>query len=556
MSANDRKMDDTVFGGADHNAQSKVASSSNQKASSWKHIGYTRLEFTSSVLTTSLDCSVSRGSLFSTITVPKRLLSQRIVPWRHAQTNKECFLLKSNTNNQNLDIKTMNAMLLSVKSAMLFQDAQHSCRTFAYVPRSLYTASLMEYNNTHNTTSTALQERIMKKTTPKKVSTVSNPEKEMTNTSLTASVNDEMEPTVPIEAVEPDKLETLYQSCLDTNEPTPRIFSQIVAKSLVDMDMVGNWLVSSFQIQNKSTDNPRLLPLQTCLRLALAPNAKFLKLHYKVTCKSAVSKKSRKKLKKMSPQEVLQDQVFNLLSLLAIRCCDPPVDFECLVKELCIGVSQDVVKVIFDYFEFHEKEEEQEPPTKMERFVPAVTPATTTTKTTVKDPILPRNEPLLAIQQENMAHSETNDAMSIIKQEVSLTQCRSTRKNSLVPNQKRKYVGSHFASGLSNVSTLFRQVKVPKATATAVAPKRMKPTTAIQLEPRRRCRAGDGPPLKRPRTTAFERRAKQVITETPAKKLVFYPPPHSSFSPMRSDHSQNARLLAQQALAAAARRKL
>ena len=96
---------------------------------------------------------------------------------------------------------------------------------------------------------------------------------------------------MPIEAVEPDKLETLYQSCLDTNEPTPRIFSRIVAKSLVDMDMVGNWLVSSFQIQNESTDNPRLLPLQTCLRLALAPNAKFLKLHYKVTCKSAVSRK-------------------------------------------------------------------------------------------------------------------------------------------------------------------------------------------------------------------------------------------------------------------------
>ena len=69
MSANDRKMDDMLlFGGADHkNAQSKVASRrSNQKASSWKHIGYTRLEFTSSVLTTSLDCSVSRGSLLST----------------------------------------------------------------------------------------------------------------------------------------------------------------------------------------------------------------------------------------------------------------------------------------------------------------------------------------------------------------------------------------------------------------------------------------------------------------------------------------------------------
>ena len=179
MSSNDRKMGDIMFGGADqNNAQSKVASiSSNQKASSWKHIGYTRLEFTSSVLTTSLDCSVSRGSLLST-TVPKRLLSQRIVPWRHAQ-NKECFLLKSNTNNQNLDIKTMNAMLLSVKSAMLFQDAQDSCLTFAYVPRSLYTASLMEYNNTQKTTSTALQEKIMKKTTPKKVSTISIPEKEM-----------------------------------------------------------------------------------------------------------------------------------------------------------------------------------------------------------------------------------------------------------------------------------------------------------------------------------------------------------------------------------------
>jgi hypothetical protein len=555
MSANDRKMDDMLlFGGAHHKnaAQSKVASRrSNQKALSWKHIGDTRLEFTSSVLTTSLDCSVSRGSLLST-PVPKRLLSQRIVPWRHAQ-NKEGFLLKSNTNNQNLDIKTINAMLMSVKSAMLFQDAQDSCQTFAYVPRSLSTASLMEYNNTQKTTSTTLEEKIAKKTTPKKVSTVSIPEKEMTNTSLTA-VN-EMDP-VPIEAVEPDKLETLYQSCLDTNEPTPRIFSRIVAKSLVDMNMVGNWLVSSFQIQNESTDNPRLLPLQTCLRLALAPNAKFLKLYYKVTCNSAVSsKKSRKRLKKMSPQEVLLDQVFNLLSLLAIRCCDSPVDFENLVKELCIGVSQDVVKVIFDCFEFHEKEKEQEPTTKMERLVPAaVTPATTTTtKTTVKDPILPRNEPLLAIQQENMAHSETNDAMSIIKQDVSLTQCRSTRKNSLVPNQKRKYVGSHFASGLSNVSTLFRQVKVlPKATATAVAPEeRMKPT--IQLEPARRRRlAGDGPPLKRPRTIVFER-AKQVITETPAKKLV-YPSPHSSFSPMRAD-SQNARLLAQQALAAA-RRKL
>ena len=292
----------------------------------------------------------------------------------------------------------------------------------------------------------------------------------------------------PIEAVEPDKLETLYQSCLDTNEPTPRIFSQIVAKSLVDMDMVGNWLVSSFQIQSESTHNPRLLPLQTCLRLALAPNAKFLKLHYKVTCKSAVSKKSRKRLKKMSPHEVMLYEVFNLLSLLAIRCCDSPVDFESLVKELCIGVSQDVVKVIFDYFEFHEKEEEQEPPTQMEQLVPAVTPATTITKTTVKDPILPRNEPLLAIQQENMTHSETNDAMSIIKQEVSLTQCRSTRKNSLVPNQKRKYVGSHFALNF-NCLTLFRQVKVPKATITAVAPERMKPTTIQALESLRRRRA-------------------------------------------------------------------
>jgi hypothetical protein len=130
--------------------------------------------------------------------------------------------------------------------------------------------------------------------------------------------------------------------------------------------------------------------------------------------------------------------------------------------------------------------------------------------------------------------------MSIIKQKVSLTQSRSTRKNSLVPNQKRKYVGSHFGSGLSNVSTLFRQVKVP---APKPAPKaRQEPT--IRLEPRRR-------PLKRPRTIAFER-AQQVISETPAKQRL-YASPHA-FSPMRSD-SQNARLVAQEALAAA-RRKL
>ena len=156
--------------------------------------------------------------------------------------------------------------------------------------------------------------------------------------------------------------------------------------------------------------------------------------------------------------------------------------------------------------------------------------------------------PAMQPEKKDPSRQSDDDCMSILKQKVSLTQSRSTRKNSLVPNQKRKYVGSHFASGLSNVSSLFRQVKVPKAPAAAVVPKRTtKPT--IRLEPRR---PGGLPPLKRPRTIAFER-AKQVITETPAKKIL-YASPHDSFSPMPSN-GQNARLVAQEALAAA-RRKL
>ena len=173
-----------------------------------------------------------------------------------------------------------------------------------------------------------------------------------------------------IEAVEPAQLEQLYQACLETNEPTPPMFCQIVATSRLDKDIlastVAKLLVSSFEIQHKhdrnhgnnnttENNNPRLLPLQVGIRLALLQNDKFQKCHQQVTYKSAVSKKSRKKIKNQSPQTVLQEQVLNLLSLLAIRCSNSPVDFGKLVRELCIGVCPDFANVIFEYFELQEK---------------------------------------------------------------------------------------------------------------------------------------------------------------------------------------------------------
>lgn len=576
MATND-KMDDTCFGGAD--ITNAPFSSEIKKTSSWKHIGGTRLEFTNTELIQygSLECSVSGGSSLTKPIAPKRLIAQRIVPWRQSHPNDESFLLKANakTNNdenENLDMTTINAMLLTVKSAMVFQDVHDSCQTFVYIPRSLHTASLTEYhtnNKTSSSSTVAVQEKGMKKTKKRVSTTTLNPEEKTTNSSTSnITVEEKEKENEPlIEAVEPEELEKLYQTCLETNEPTPRSFSQIVAKSILDTDTIipRNLLVSSFQIQNNDdsgntdSNNPRLLPLQVGIRLALSSNDKFLQHHHALTCKSALSKKSRKKFKKMSPMQVLEDQVLNLLSLLAIQYCDSPVIFRNLVQELSMGVSHDLRNVIYQHFELNQDEEVQEEderpsmPTKAstnKERVPAVTPATTI-KTTVMDPSLPSNKPrptLSAVQQAFPAgpSSETD----ILQQKVSLTQSRSTRKNSLVPNQKRKYVGSHFASGLSNVSSLFRQVKVPKAAAAAVAPKRRK-SSSLLLEPRR-SHASQGP-SKRPRTICFER-AQQVITETPAKKLAFDVSPHSSFSPMPS-HGQNARLVAQQALKAA-RRKL
>jgi len=456
------------------------------------------------------------------ISPPRTLVSERMVPCpRH---HDDCFLLHSNDdtpNNESLHMGTINALLLSLKSAMVFQDGDDSSRHFLYAPRSLHTASLTEYNprsRPKTSPSSASKSKRVSFETPPAVA-VDDMEDAA---SPVAETEEESLPTM--KAVSPSELMRLYHQCLDTGNPTPRDFCRQVAVSPKDFAILKDLLVTTIQLQQDDgakSDNLRLLQVQVGMRLALVTHSKFLKLHHEIVYKSASNKKIRKKLKHMAPQKVLEEQVLNLLSLLAIRC-DSPADFRVLVQQLCVGVPKDVVQCIYEYFELNDDDKIQQP-------VPAVTPIVAKTDSPLHSS--PAQETTLPPP---VKREEIPNKVSLLAKSISLTESRSTRKNPLVPNQKRKYVGSHFGTRLSNVSTLFRQVTVP------AVPKAIK-QQQIKLEPR---------PPKRPRTISFQR-AKKVITETPAKRLEY------TLSPIgggRSD-SQNARLVAQEALAAARRKR-
>jgi hypothetical protein len=228
-------------------------------------------------------------------------------------------------------------------------------------------------------------------------------------------------------------------------------------------------------------------------------------------------KKTRQQRKKQTPQQALEQQLLNLLSLLAIQS-DTPTNFQSLVRELVTttGAPQDTVNVIYDFFELHDDDDDDDKEVSTVSVVSKTEP-----KAMALVPRKEEEEPTIIAAKEN----------SLIGQSVSLT--ASIRTNKLVPDQKRKYVGSHFNTKLSNVSALFRQVTVP------VQKIRSKETKKVE----------ETRPVKKPRV-AFcppPPPKQQVVSETPAKR--YSQTTGTTLSPMGPD-SQNAFLVAQEALAA------
>jgi hypothetical protein len=314
------------------------------------------------------------------------------------------------------------------------------------------------------------------------------------------------------------ELKQLYQECLETGTPAPLDLLRTVQVSVNDgnVKQCMDLLVTNTELQPHGISR-RLLELQVGMRLALSVSClEFRKLHHGLVCKRSTLRKVRKHIQKQTPQEVLEEQVLSLLSLLAIKS-DTPTNFQSTVRELVTTTraAQETVNVIYDFFELHDDEDG--------------------TSTVVFVPKLESKQIALAPQKEEqqqkveakIIHAKEN---SLITQSVSLT--AAIRTNKLVPDQKRKYVGSHFSTKLSNVSALFRQVTVP------VQKNRSKET---QKEEEKR-------PVKKPRVAVYSPPPKkQVVSETPAKR-------HSQMlSPMGPD-SQNAFLVAQEALAARRRR--
>jgi hypothetical protein len=338
---------------------------------------------------------------------------------------------------------------------------------------------------------------------------------------VTVSNNNEPEQQVtPVTLLE---LKQLYQECLETAKPGLLDLLRIVQVSVNDdnVKQCMDLLLTNAELQSSDT-NRHLVELQVGMRLALLASCRtFRKLHYELVCKRANSKKMRKQTKQQTPQQVLERQLLNLFSLLAIKS-DTPTNFQSLVKELVTTTCapQDLITLIYDFFELNEEEEEVEEEG----------------ESTVA--VVPRTEPkwiALIPQKEEEEEPKIINAKeySLIGQSISLT--ASIRKNKLVPDQKRKYVGSHFNTKLSNVSTLFRQVTVP------IQRKKSEETTK-KLEEER--------PVKKPRV-AFNLpppKKQVLVSETPAKR-------HSqpTLSPMGPD-SQNAFLVAREALAARRKR--
>ena len=406
------------------------------------------------------------------------------------------FLLQSHQDS-NLHMGTINALLLNVKSSLLFCDQGDSSRNFIYSPRSLHTACLTEDNppSPTNTPSPKPKSRAVEKRLPL----------------LQSSDDDDKDPVtevvMPVSLLE---LKRLYHECLDSGVPSPLDFVREVLVS-VDDSCVGECLpllLMTYAEVPQNENNRRLLELQIALRLALLSSSghpSFCHVHYDLVCKRASSKKMRANIKKQTPQQVLERELLNIFSLLAIRC-DSTVDFRSLVDELVTTTHapHNLVNIIYDFFELRDSDDEEE----CESTVPKAAPKR------------------LLVPDEPKIHVNDN---SLIGQSVSLT--ASIRKNALVPDQKRKYVGSHFNTKLSNVSALFRQVTVP-----------------VQ---RRKARESGERPLKKPRTAPLSRN-KQVVSETPAAKR-YSQNSASTLSPMGPD-SQNARLVAQEALAARRKR--
>lgn len=406
------------------------------------------------------------------------------------------FLLQSHQDS-NLHMGTVNALLLSIKTSLLFCDQQDSFRNFIYSPRSLHTACLTEYNPSSptNTPSPKPQSRAVDKKLPL----------------LQANDDDKDPATEHIMPVTLLELKRLYHECLDSGVPSPLDFMRQVQVS-VDDSCVGECLplllMTCAEVPHNENDR-RLLELQIGLRLALLSSSSschpsFCNVHYEFVCKRACTKKMRKHVKKQTPQQVLETELLNLFTLLAIRC-DSSVDFRSYLDEVVTTTNapHDLVNVIYDFFELRERNDEEE-----------------------RMSTVPKAEPKrLLVPDEPKINVKEN---SLIGQSVSLT--ASIRKNTLVPDQKRKYVGSHFSTKLSNVSTLFRQVTVPV--------QRQKPKESEER------------PLKKPRTVPLSKN-KQVVSETPAKR--YSQNTASTLSPMGPD-SQNARLVAQEALAARRKR--
>jgi hypothetical protein len=422
---------------------------------------------------------------------------------------------------------TVNALLLNVKRSLLLADPEDSSRQFLYWPRSLHTACLTEYHPTSSLstkTQTPSPKRKSRALVEKESPLLQANNGDGIMDPVTGS-NDESEPEQQVTPVTLLELKQLYQECLETNKPGPLDLLRKVQVSVNDDNVkqcMEDLLVTNVKLLQANDDdtNYRLLELQVGMRLALLASCRtFRKLHHELVCKqrSTSCKKLRKKLKKQTPKKVLEDQLLHLFSLLAMKS-DTPTNFQSAVKDLVTTTRapHDMVTVIYDFFELHDEEKGAESSV-------ALVPTTEPKPVVALVPQKEGND-----EEPKIIHAKES---SLIGQSVSLT--ASIRTNKLVPDQKRKYVGSHFNTKLSNVSTLFRQVTVP------IQKQKSKEETK-KLEDER-------PVVKKARLVFYPPLSKkQVISETPAKRQF----QSSTLSPMGGQDSQDAFLVAQEALAA------